>query len=71
MRDLADATQVKLGNLYNAMGWQLADILRKKDNPEWVEHYRDTRAEAKTAMRDLIDANFAWWSLPWRCGTRA
>jgi hypothetical protein len=45
------------------MSWQVGDMVRNRDNPEWVEHYRQTHAEAEATMRDLIDANFAWWGL--------
>jgi hypothetical protein len=58
VRDLADLAQVKLGNVNHAMGWQVGDM--GEDNPEWVDHYREVYAEAETAMRDLIDTNFAW-----------
>jgi hypothetical protein len=60
VRDLAGLAQVKLGNANHAKGWQVADMQMGKDNPEWVDHYREDYAEAETAMRDLIDANFAW-----------
>jgi hypothetical protein len=58
--DLADLAQVKLGNVDHAMGWRVGDMQMGKDNPEWVDHYREVYAEAETAMRDLIDTNFAW-----------
>jgi hypothetical protein len=35
-------------------------MLQNTDNPEWVAHFHKVHAEAETAMRDLIDANFAW-----------
>jgi hypothetical protein len=60
VRELADTAQVKLGRAFGAMGWQVSDMLGNKDNPEWVEHYRVAYAEADLAMRELIDANFAW-----------
>ena len=46
-------------------------MLRNRDNPQWADHLRKVHSEAKTAMQDLIDANFAWWSLPWRRGNGA
>jgi hypothetical protein len=63
VRDLADLAQTALGNVHHAMGWQVRSMLRHEDNPEWVDHYRETHAEAETTMRKLIDANFAWWGL--------
>jgi hypothetical protein len=60
VRELADIAQIKLGRAFGAMGWQVNDMLGNKDNPEWVEHYRVAYAEADSAMRELIDANFAW-----------
>jgi hypothetical protein len=60
VRELADIAQVKLGRAFGAMGWQVSDMLGNKDNPEWVQHYRVAYAEADSAIRELIDANFAW-----------
>ena len=60
VRDLADIAQVKLGNAHYAMGWQVTDMHQNRDNPEWVDRYRETYTEAETAMRELIAANFAW-----------
>lgn len=60
VRDLAHLAQVKLGNVNHAMGWQVGDRQLGQDNPEWVDHYREVYAEADTAMRELIDANFTW-----------
>jgi hypothetical protein len=60
VRDLAGIAEIKLGNVYRAMGYQLRDMLTNRDNPEWVVHYRETYSEADRAMRDLIEANFAW-----------
>jgi len=39
-----------------------------RDNREWMDHARQTHAEAEAAMRDLVDANFSWnvfGRLPW------
>jgi hypothetical protein len=63
VRELADVAQVKLGNVHHALGWQVGDLLRNRDNPAWGDHYRETHAEAEATMRDLIDANFATWEL--------
>ena len=71
VRDLAFTAQRKLGELDNAAGFQVGDMLRNKDNPGWVEHFREVHGETETAVRELIDANFAWWSLPWRRGKGA
>jgi hypothetical protein len=60
VRDLADLAQVKLGNVKHAMGWRVGDMQMGKDNPEWVDHYREVYAEAETAMRNLIYTNVAW-----------
>jgi hypothetical protein len=60
IRTLADTAQTQLADVYGAMNWQVEDMLRDRDNPEWVEHYRQTHAEAETTMRALIAANFAW-----------
>jgi hypothetical protein len=70
VRDLAFIAQVKLGSLYNAMGWQVVNMLRNKANDDWVEHFRTTHAEAEAAMRELVNANFAWVSLPARRSRR-
>ena len=37
-----------------------------RDNREWMDHARKTHAEAATAMRNLIDANFGWRVFPRR-----
>jgi hypothetical protein len=60
VRELARMAEVKLGNVHHLMGWQVMDMYRHRDNPEWEAHYRNEHAEAQTAMDDLIAANFAW-----------
>ena len=60
VRDLAFTAQRKLGELDNAAGYQVSYMLRDKDNPGWEEHFRDVHTEAEIAVRELIDANFAW-----------
>jgi hypothetical protein len=42
----------------------VSNMLRDKDNLGWEEHFREVHAETEIAVRELIDANFAW-SYPW------
>jgi hypothetical protein len=46
VRELAEVAQVKLGNVHHALGWQVGEMLRNRDNPAWGDHYRETHAEA-------------------------
>jgi hypothetical protein len=68
VRDLAFTAQRKLGELDHAAGFLVHDMLRNNDNPGWVEHFREVHAETETAVRELIDANFAWGLQPWKRG---
>jgi hypothetical protein len=63
VRELADVAQISLRNVHAAMGHQVGDLLRNRDNPGWVAHYKQVHAAAEATMRDLIDANFASWEL--------
>lgn len=58
-RRAADA-RVKLANAFTASQWQVSDMLRNRDNREWMDEARKAHAEATSAMRELVDANFAW-----------
>jgi hypothetical protein len=59
VRELARAAEVKAGNaLKKASLWAVRDMQANRDNREWMDHARKPHAEAATAMRDLIDANF-------------
>src|SRR6266576_6603307 len=40
VRDLAKMAHVKLGNVHHLMGWQVMDMYRHRDNPEWEASYR-------------------------------
>jgi hypothetical protein len=60
VRRRAAEARVKLANAFSASEWQVGNMLRNQDNREWMEHARRTHAEATTAMRELVDANFAW-----------
>jgi hypothetical protein len=58
IRKLAEQAQVKLANVLQASGWAVSDLLRNRDNPEWMEHARKTHEEAKDALQELIDTTF-------------
>ena len=60
MRRRAADARVKLANAFTASQWQVSDMLRNRDNREWMDEARKAHAEATSAMRELVDANFAW-----------
>ena len=66
VRELARAAEVKAGNAFKASLWAVRDMQANRDNREWMDHARKTHAEAATAMRNLIDANFGWRVFPRR-----
>jgi hypothetical protein len=66
VRELARAAEVKVDNAFKASLWAVRDMQANRDNREWMDHARKTHAEAATAMRNLIDANFGWRVFPRR-----
>jgi hypothetical protein len=62
VRELAQETQVKIANAFRDSGLLVRDMLRR-DDLDLMEQARQTHAEAMTAMRELINANFEWRSL--------
>ncbi|HEY3036400.1 MAG TPA: hypothetical protein VGJ54_17310 [Streptosporangiaceae bacterium] len=64
VRELARAAEVKVDNAFKASLWAVRDMQANRDNREWMDHARKTHAEAATAMRDLIDANFGLARVP-------
>src|SRR5262249_53350906 len=52
----AEVVERKISAIQVAFGWQVSDMLRNHDNPEWLKHYREVYAEADKALRDLIEA---------------
>ncbi|HEY3033943.1 MAG TPA: hypothetical protein VGJ54_04715 [Streptosporangiaceae bacterium] len=60
VRELAQAAEVKVDNAFKASHWAVRDVQEKRDNREALDHARKTHAEASTAMRNLIEANFGW-----------
>jgi hypothetical protein len=58
IRNLAEQAQVKLANVLQASGWAVSDLLRNRNNPEWIEHARNTHNEARDALQELIDTTF-------------
>jgi hypothetical protein len=67
VRELAQAAETKVTNAFKASGWAVRDLYANRDNREWMDHARQTHAEAEAAMRNLIDANFGWsvFGRPW------
>jgi hypothetical protein len=63
VRQLAQDAQIKVANAFSSSQWVVGDMLRNRDNTEWMDHARQTHADATTAMRRLIDANFEWHPL--------
>lgn len=60
VRELARAADTKVSNAFQASSWAVHDLRANRDNPGWMDHARQTHAEAEAAMRNLIDANFGW-----------
>jgi len=58
IRNLAEQAQVKLANVLQASGWAVSDLLRNRNNPEWIEHARKTHEEAKNALQELVETTF-------------
>jgi hypothetical protein len=65
VRELARTAEVKLTTAFEASGWAVHDLILNRDNPELVTRAEQAHAEAESAMRNLIAANFAW-GLSWR-----
>jgi hypothetical protein len=63
VRDLAADAAVKVANAYTHSAWQAADMVRHRDNPEWMETAQQTHAGARQALQRLINADFSWWHL--------
>ncbi len=58
IRELAEQAAVKLADVRNASSWAVSDLLRNRDNAEWMDTARKTHAEARQALRNLIEATF-------------
>lgn len=70
VRRLAREADVKLANAFGASFYRIEDMLRKRDNPEWMEHARKVHAEAEMALFELVKANFARGPFRRRCSRR-
>ena len=60
VRKLARIAEVKLANVFHGSSWAVSDLQANRPNPGWMDHARQTHAEAVAAMDALIEANFAW-----------
>ncbi len=60
VRKLARIAEVKLANVFHGSSWAVSDLPANRSNPGWMDHARQTHAEAVAAMDALIEANFAW-----------
>lgn len=59
VRELARTAEAKLTTAFEASGWAVHDLILNRDNAEWVTQAQQAHAEAESAMRNLIAANFA------------
>ncbi|MGI8448710.1 MAG: hypothetical protein ACR2MP_16335 [Streptosporangiaceae bacterium] len=66
VRELAQVAEAKLAAAIQASGWVARDMQANRDNPGWLDTARQAHAEAETALRELISANFSWRIFPRR-----
>jgi hypothetical protein len=66
VRELARTAEVKLNNAFKSSNWAVHDLIRNRDITPAMTRAQKDHAEAESAMRELIEANFGWGVLPWR-----